>query len=232
MSDTLQSSLQIGRLIAARRPGAELRVRLTTRRAWFADPPAETPQDGEGQGETPADKPKLPDGAPDWIADPDKAWKEVQKLRAENARKRVESKPEPKPKAEEPPTDSDRIAALENQLRESNLKAMRLEIAAEVGLPKALAARLQGDDEEALRADAEALKALIPEPPSTPAAKDDKKPASTGRQTSTTTVPNGQAAQPTPQQMRDDLYNRGARAFEGGGVRYLGNPADLDAPVG
>lgn len=44
------------------------------------------------------------------------------------------------------------------------LAALKRDIAAEVGLPAALAARLQGEDAEALKADAQALIAAMPKP--------------------------------------------------------------------
>lgn len=230
MSETLQTPLHNSRWRAARRAGAEARARLTARRAWFADPP-EPPQDGgdSGAGEPPAlpDPPARPDGAPDWIGDPDKAWKEISRLRAENAKKRVESKP----KADEPSTASDRIAALEAKAAAAERRALVAEIATEFGLPKALAARLQGDDEEALRADAEVLKAYVPTPKEAEG-KDDK-PKPSGRQTQTTTVPKGGAAQETDQQRSARLFGGGATVFQkGGGVVYNGSQTDLDNPVG
>jgi hypothetical protein len=53
---------------------------------------------------------------------------------------------------------------LEQRAKGLELAALRRDIAAEVGLPPALAARLMGDDDAALRADAQALLAAIPKP--------------------------------------------------------------------
>ncbi len=216
----------------ARRPGAEARVSLSKRRTWYADPPAAPPaKDGEGDDAPPEpEKPKLPEGAPEWIGDPIRAYDEIKKLRTENARKRVEAKPDAKPKAEEPPTPDDRIAALEAKAAAAERRALIAEIATEFGLPKDLAARLQGDDEEALRADAELLKAYIPAPKD--GEGEGKPPKPGGRQTQTTTVPSGTPAKETDAQRRARLYNGGANAFQGGGVVYNGSLADLDNPVG
>lgn len=54
------------------------------------------------------------------------------------------------------------LDALKAQLKAAELDAMRSRIGAEFGLPAQLAARLRGDDEVALRADAETLKGALP----------------------------------------------------------------------
>jgi hypothetical protein len=54
------------------------------------------------------------------------------------------------------------VTAMQQQMRESELRAMRLEVAAEKGLTPAQAARLAGDSREALAKDADDLKALFP----------------------------------------------------------------------
>lgn len=55
-----------------------------------------------------------------------------------------------------------RLDAADNRAREAELNAMRSTIAGEVGLPPQLAARLQGEDEESIRADAQALRETLP----------------------------------------------------------------------
>lgn len=57
------------------------------------------------------------------------------------------------------------VTAMQQQMRESELRAMRLEVAAEKGLTPAQAARLAGDSREALAKDADDLKALFPGTP-------------------------------------------------------------------
>lgn len=58
----------------------------------------------------------------------------------------------------------ERATQAEQAAAEAALRAMRLEVAAEMALPLALAERLKGDDREAIMADAEKIKALIPAP--------------------------------------------------------------------
>jgi len=65
---------------------------------------------------------------------------------------------------------TERLDSYERQIAEERMARWRAEVAAEKGLPPALAARLQGATREDLAADADALLALIPTPgPRTPA---------------------------------------------------------------
>lgn len=61
-----------------------------------------------------------------------------------------------------------RVAELEAANKQAAREALVSKIAMETGLSSLLAARLQGDDETSLRADAEALKQAIPQQPQTP----------------------------------------------------------------
>jgi predicted RNase H-like HicB family nuclease len=207
---------------------------LARRRTWHDGDPT-PPKDAPPPSEPPAGdkppKPALPEGAPDWVADPEKAWKEIRKLRAAEAKRRVEAKtPEPAKEPKAPDADA-RIADLESKWKASERRALIAEIAAEFGLPKALAARLQGETEEELREDAEALKAFVPKDE---APKDEKPPQTPprGRQQQTTPVPGGPPAGETDAQKRQRLYGGGASAFSGGGVKFHGDPGDLDQSVG
>jgi hypothetical protein len=69
-------------------------------------------------------------------------------------------------KPEQGKTDTEtltaQIATLQKQQAEAELRALRLEVAAEKGLTPAQAARLQGASRDELTADADALKALFP----------------------------------------------------------------------
>ena len=56
------------------------------------------------------------------------------------------------------------LAATKAQAKALELAALKRDVAAEVGLPAALAARLQGEDADAIRADAVALLAAMPKP--------------------------------------------------------------------
>jgi len=63
------------------------------------------------------------------------------------------------------------IALARQEAEQARLNALRLRVGQEVGLPSVLAARLQGADEEAIKADAEAVKAVLgdgAQPPTIP----------------------------------------------------------------
>lgn len=63
------------------------------------------------------------------------------------------------------------LAAKDAEIAAANLTALRLRVGQEIGLPPVLAARLQGADEAALKADAEAVKAVLgqaAQPPTIP----------------------------------------------------------------
>lgn len=55
-------------------------------------------------------------------------------------------------------------SALEAEVRARDVELLRQRIGVEVGLPAELVARLQGEDEESLRADAKSLAAVVPGP--------------------------------------------------------------------
>jgi hypothetical protein len=57
---------------------------------------------------------------------------------------------------------TERADAAERKAAESERKAIRQKVAAEIGLPAILAERLQGDDEDAMRADAAKLLEALP----------------------------------------------------------------------
>lgn len=59
---------------------------------------------------------------------------------------------------------AERIAELEQQVTSQELALLRMKVAQEAGLPSELAARLQGEDEKALKKDAEALLKLLQAP--------------------------------------------------------------------
>lgn len=63
---------------------------------------------------------------------------------------------------------TERLDGYEQQIAQERQARWRAEIAAEKGLPPALAARLQGSTREELAADADALAALIPAAPASP----------------------------------------------------------------
>lgn len=61
--------------------------------------------------------------------------------------------------------EKQKVAALEQQVKQLHIQALRAKIGIEVGLPPEISDRLQGDTEEEVRADAEKLKAVLPKQP-------------------------------------------------------------------
>jgi hypothetical protein len=84
--------------------------------------------------------------------DPERAKRKIAKLNSEaaNLRKRVNEAP----KAED-------VAAKDKRITELETTALRYEVAFELGLPKQIAARLQGSTKEEMLADAEELVELV-----------------------------------------------------------------------
>ena len=82
-------------------------------------------------------------------------------------------------------------------IKAKDLELMKQRIAGELGLTPKLAARLQGADEDSIRADAQALAEELPKP-------------AAGRLTpgATAGVPNGQAQGRTRDQLYQELYGR------------------------
>jgi hypothetical protein len=76
--------------------------------------------------------------------------------------------PAAKPGKSEVEALAERVSAQERRAADAELRALRLEVAAEKGLTPAQAARLQGASRDELTADADALKALFPAAPGTP----------------------------------------------------------------
>jgi hypothetical protein len=75
-------------------------------------------------------------------------------------------KPEPGPTGDQ--ALAEQVRQMQQQMREAELRAARLEVAAAKGLTPAQAARLQGTTREELDADADQLKELFPSTSSTP----------------------------------------------------------------
>lgn len=108
------------------------------------------------------------------------------------------------------------LAAAQAQLKAAQIDNMKRTIAAAVGLPAPLAARLQGDDEETLKADAMALLESLPK-------ADTKKPT-----LPVTNPGNNAGGGDTEAQRRAKIYSPGGNLFDpataqkiGGGVFVL-----------
>ncbi len=125
---------------------------------------------------------------PEWVRDPERAYEEIRRLRQENAAARV--------KLNESEDWRSRFEAAQEALRSAERDAAQMRIAGETGLPPAMAARLQGGDDEALRRDAETLKALLATQP----------PA---RGQGAIPVPGGMPQGETDEQRRARLFGRG-----------------------
>lgn len=169
--------METGRVRTARRKGD--RRELAQVRRWFADV-----SEGNESGQTPPQSTPASDQASDTRQQTfDREY--VEDLRQQAARYRrernealaaltAEANPQQDERASETPAQandselSQRLEALEAQLAERDaqiererMNTLRLQIANEVGLPAELAGRLQGDDADAIRADAAALVQVV-----------------------------------------------------------------------
>lgn len=168
----------------------------------------------------PAETPAPADDFPDWAKDPAKVLAMVKELREENAKWRKEKKAveESASKAETQRLTeqgefkrlyeeaSTQLQQLRDELKASQVVALRAKVASELGIPPQLAERLQGESEEELRLDAEKLKAVIPAASGTP-------------KQMTVGVPGGRPAAETDAQRRARLFGSNTNAFTGGSVR-------------
>lgn len=129
----------------------------------------------ELQGEMPANEPadEMPASQPLSVellqAELNQTRDALKKANASDAKRRkaLEAmEAEKQAKADAELTEMERLKKQLDELNATNtalqLGALKRQIAAEVGLPDALAARLQGDDADAIKADAEALLATLP----------------------------------------------------------------------
>lgn len=106
-----------------------------------------------------------------------------------------------------------KLAQAESELQRVTLDRLKQRIATEMGLPAALASRLQGADEDELKADAEALLKTLPKQQQAPQIK----PTNPGA--------NAQDAKPTDKQRLSGIYGGRTQVFDpvraaqhGGGV--------------
>jgi hypothetical protein len=113
------------------------------------------------------------------------------------------------------------LVEVEKRAAEAERKSIRQKVAAETGLPVILAERLQGEDEEAMRADAAKLLEALPKP------VEQKKGAPNINPTNPAAAQQGE----TPAQKRArlhltpevNIFSEGADAALGGGVFLVGN---------
>lgn len=118
-------------------------------------PQGDEQQQATPQGDSDADAPS----EFDWKAQARK--NEAALKREREARKELEAKVKSLISPEEVQTKEQALANAEREAQDAKTEALRLRIALAEGLPIDLAERLRGDDEEALREDAQTLKALV-----------------------------------------------------------------------
>lgn len=95
---------------------------------------------------------------------------------------------------------------MQSDLQTQQITNLRIQIAAEAGLPATLAERLKGTTAEEIKADAEAMKALISAP-------------NGGQRQNTTPAPGGQPGKETDEQRRARLFGKGGSIFGGGQLK-------------
>lgn len=158
---------------------------------------------GDGEKQPQDDQPGHDSGPPaqedttDWKAEARK-WENRAKTNKDKADQFDQLQQANKTEAEK---QADRLAELETSAATATGKALRLEIALDLGLPKAWALRLQGDTEDELRADAKAILADLKQPTPPVASPPKERPG----------VPGSQAA---PQETAPDPKKIAERVLE------------------
>lgn len=211
---------------------------LLKRRTWYADPPADDSVDEDAPAAAPPKTGEARKG--DLSSAPtEDLLAEIKALRKENADRRKKASEleawkadqDAKAKLAEDSTLIEQnkfkelldkrekeLATLNAQLASERITNLKMKIGVEMKVPAPLISRLQGDTEEALRDDAKALieslglnqQAADPQPQKTPA-----------RSQTTTTVPDGQPPQDSPEARRKARQNKTPAIFEGSNVRFV-----------
>lgn len=130
-------------------------------------PPADAPAaDDAGQEDSQEQADDIRDPEAYWKAQAeknqrllDKTSQQIETLKAQMERMQTEDREQIEQSIEELKAEAE-AAKAEAETERVNL--MRVRIAGQVGIPDALAARLQGSTEDEIRADAEAIKAALP----------------------------------------------------------------------
>jgi hypothetical protein len=232
------------RLMRALRHTTPAAINLRQRRAWFdEDQTGQNPTNSQPNQPAPEkEEPERDSGSklPDWVrelaSEPEKLYSEIRKLRSEAKEHRtkadeVSAKLTQKEIAEKQATENElkeqnkwkelaeqRQADLEKvqaEVKRERLDLLRLKVGIAHKLPDALIARLQGETEDDLKADAEALVAALgldkqPETPAQP-----EQPTQSGRKPATTTAnPTGQPVGVTDAQRRASRMPQVSPMFE------------------
>lgn len=213
---------------------SDLGISLRNLRIWYAE---DDDDEVDDETEEVDDDDEVDDDTaiPDWVRDPEAAFKVIRELRQENAnrRKRNQRQEAKLEKLESRLNDIDEKKLeeenkwkelaekrkgenekLEDRIGKITLDAIRRDVALDLGLPPVLVERLQGDDEDSIREDAQKLIDELPEATR-------KK-----RKTRKTTVsPGGNTSKETSEE-RFAQYNSGS--FGGDGTPII----DLSKGVG
>ncbi|AXH89415.1 hypothetical protein [Micromonospora aurantiaca] len=138
------------------------------------DDPGEGDQDGGDDG--PDVPPGTGDAGKQAIDRMKQERNEERKARRALEAKLAEYQKAEQEKAEADKTEAEKRAAAEQRAEQAELRALRLEVAAEKGLTPAQAKRLVGATREELEADADDILATFPTAPAVPAPKPTPKP--------------------------------------------------------
>lgn len=204
---------------------------LLKRRTWYADADADDSADDDAPEPTPktGDSEKtFPESVVSDLRKENAKWrKQLRDLEAWKADQEASAKKASDAKLAEEGKYKDMVDARDKEL--ADLKAqlareaannLRMKIGVELKVPAPLISRLQGDTEDALREDAQALiESLgLNQQPQT-----DEKPQQTParRQQTTTTVPDGQPPQDSPEARRKARQERTPSIFEASPVRFV-----------
>jgi hypothetical protein len=161
--------------------------------AEVATPPAAEPEAGEPKVEVKTDQ-----DAEFWKGKASAMEKDAKKAFDKLARLEKAEKERADAELSETEKLKQKLAEVEKRAAEAERKALCQKIAAETGLPALLAERLQGDDEEAMRADAAKLLETLPKQP-----EPDKK---IKNPVINPTNPGGASVQETPEQKKARLH--------------------------
>lgn len=209
---------------------------LLKRRTWYADAPADDSADDAQD----APAPKAERKGDLSTAPTEDLLAEIKALRKENAdRRKKASELEAWKSEQDAKVNKEQDAALlaekkyqelltkreqelatiQGELARERTTNLKMKIGVELKVPAPLISRLQGDTEEALREDAQALiesLGLNQQP-----AVDSKTQKTPARSQTTTTVPDGQPPADSPEARREARKNRTSPIFDGGGVRFV-----------
>lgn len=212
---------------------------LLKRRTWYADPPADDSVDEDAPAAAPPKTGEARKG--DLSSAPtEDLLAEIKALRKENADRRKKASEleawkadqDAKAKLAEDSTLIEQnkfkelldkrekeLATLNAQLASERITNLKMKIGVEMKVPAPLISRLQGDTEDALRDDAKALiESLGLNQQAAPDSQPQKTPA---RSQTTTTVPDGQPPQDSPEARRIARANRTPPIFQAGPVRFV-----------